>query len=41
VDNCITRNFSPGPGYGGYSGNNDYAPSGKVNTSTNPWQNFQ
>ncbi len=41
VKNSITRNSSPGPGYGGYIGNNDYAPYGSPNTSTNPWQNFQ
>jgi parallel beta-helix repeat protein len=42
VKNNITRNFSPGPGYGGYGGNNDYAPyATSPSSSTNPWQNFQ
>ncbi|MGP8199327.1 MAG: right-handed parallel beta-helix repeat-containing protein [Limisphaerales bacterium] len=41
VHNCITRNFSPGPGYGSYNGNNDYAPIGTPNTATSPWANFQ
>jgi hypothetical protein len=41
VKNCITRNSSPGQGYGGFTTNNDYAPIGSPNTSTNPWQNFQ
>jgi parallel beta-helix repeat protein len=44
VDNNITRNFAPGNILGGYynfTGNNDYAPLGSPNTSTNPWQNFQ
>jgi parallel beta-helix repeat protein len=40
VTNSITRNSSPGPGYGNFLLNNDYAPIGKPNTSTNPWQNF-
>ena len=41
VANNITRNSSPGPGYGNFPGNNDYAPIGSPSTSTNPWQNFQ
>jgi hypothetical protein len=41
VTNNITRNSSPGVGYGNFPGNNDYAPIGTPNTSTNPWQNFQ
>jgi hypothetical protein len=45
VDNSITRNFSPGPGYGGYGGspnNNDYAPiQSPTNTVASPWANFQ
>jgi parallel beta-helix repeat protein len=40
VTNNITRNSSPGPGYGNYAGNNDYAPTGSVHTATNPWTNF-
>jgi parallel beta-helix repeat protein len=40
MTNCIIRNFSPGPGYGGYAGNTDYAPIGKPSTATNAWQNF-
>jgi hypothetical protein len=40
VTNSITRNSSPGPGYGNTSGNNDYAPIGTPNTATSPWANF-
>jgi hypothetical protein len=38
--NSITRNSSPGVGYGNTSGNNDYAPIGTPNTATSPWENF-
>jgi hypothetical protein len=42
VTNCITRNFSAGPGYGGFPGNNDYAPiQSPTNTVASPWANFQ
>jgi len=42
VNNNITRNFSPGPGYGNYGGNSDYAPyATSPGAATNPWQNFQ
>jgi parallel beta-helix repeat protein len=42
VTNCITRNFSAGPGYGGFPGNKDYAPiQSPTNTVASPWANFQ
>jgi parallel beta-helix repeat protein len=40
VTNTITRNSSPGIGYGNVSGNNDYAPIQTPNTATSPWANF-
>jgi parallel beta-helix repeat protein len=43
VTNSITRNSAPGNGsggYGNYSGNNDYAPTGTPSTATSPWANF-
>ena len=43
LTNSITRNFAPGNGsggYGNYTGNSDYAPTGTVSTATNPWTNF-
>ena len=38
--NVITRNVSPGAGYGNLGGNNDYAPIQTPNTATSPWANF-
>jgi len=41
-DNFITRNSSPGIGYGNYIGNNDYAPiQSPTNAVASPWANFQ
>jgi parallel beta-helix repeat protein len=40
VTNTITRNASPGLGYGNTSGNNDYAPIQTPNTATSPWADF-
>jgi parallel beta-helix repeat protein len=40
VTNSITRNSSPGAGYGNTAGNTDYAPIGTPNTATSPWENF-